>query len=134
MVCGGRDFGSADRAHRALNRLHERHGFSVVVHGAASGADTIAKQWAESVGIRDEPYPANWSDLSQPGAVVRTNRGGRQYDARAGSRRNQRMLDEGRPDLVVAFPGGNGTADMVKRARAAGLRVIRMVPASPASL
>ncbi|KWT72357.1 hypothetical protein APY04_0151 [Hyphomicrobium sulfonivorans] len=33
------------------------------------------------------------------------------------------MLDAGRPDLVVAFVGGRGTADMVRRARAAGVKV-----------
>jgi UDP-N-acetylmuramoylalanine-D-glutamate ligase len=33
------------------------------------------------------------------------------------------MLKEGRPDLVVAFPGGKGTANMVAQARAAGIRV-----------
>jgi len=32
---------------------------------------------------------------------------------KAGPLRNQRMLDEGKPDLVVAFPGGGGTKDMV---------------------
>lgn len=31
-----------------------------------------------------------------------------------------------RPDLVVAFPGGRGTADMVRRATAAGIEVIRV--------
>lgn len=41
----------------------------------------------------------------------------------AGPIRNQRMLDEGKPDLVVAFPGGRGTADMVRRAKAAGVPV-----------
>src|SRR5262249_16770583 len=39
---------------------------------------------------------------------------------KAGPLRNQRMLDEGKPDLVVAFPGGGGTKDMVRRAVQAG--------------
>jgi hypothetical protein len=38
--------------------------------------------------------------------------------------RNQAMLDYGKPDLVVAFPGGKGTADMVRRARVAGVKVL----------
>jgi hypothetical protein len=33
------------------------------------------------------------------------------------------MLLEGKPDLVVAFPGGKGTADMVRRARKANVPV-----------
>jgi hypothetical protein len=36
------------------------------------------------------------------------------------------MLDEGKPDLVVAFPGGTGTADMVKRAELAGVKVVKL--------
>ena len=35
-----------------------------------------------------------------------------------------RMLEEGRPDLVVAFPGRSGTAHMMRIARAAGVAVI----------
>jgi hypothetical protein len=34
------------------------------------------------------------------------------------------MLAEGEPDLVVAFPGGRGIANMVKQARAAGVEVL----------
>ena len=50
------------------------------------------------------------------------------HGRKAGPIRNQRMIDEGRPDLVVAFPGGTGTADMVERARVAGIRVIEIAP------
>jgi len=45
------------------------------------------------------------------------------HGKRAGPIRNQRMLEEGQPDLIVAFPGGHGTADMVRRARQAGIEV-----------
>jgi hypothetical protein len=46
-----------------------------------------------------------------------------QGDGRAaGPRRNQRMLEDFRPDLVVAFPGGRGTAYMVRRAGLAWCR------------
>ena len=37
--------------------------------------------------------------------------------------RNERMIVEGKPDLVIAFSGGEGTADLVSRARAAGVPV-----------
>jgi hypothetical protein len=36
------------------------------------------------------------------------------------------MLDDGKPELVVAFPGGRGTADMMRRAREAGVEVIEV--------
>jgi formate dehydrogenase assembly factor FdhD len=32
-------------------------------------------------------------------------------------------LSKGKPDLVVAFPGGRGTADMVRKAQTAGVPV-----------
>lgn len=47
-----------------------------------------------------------------------------QCGRQAGPLRNARMLAEGRPDAVIAFPGGKGTADMVRKARAAGLPVV----------
>jgi hypothetical protein len=58
--------------------------------------------------------------------VIRRRRDGRLYNAAAGGIRNQRMLDEEKPNLVVAFPGGNGTADMCRRANSAGLEVIEV--------
>jgi hypothetical protein len=33
------------------------------------------------------------------------------------------MLVYGKPQLVVAFPGGGGTANMVEQAEAAGVKV-----------
>ena len=77
-------------------------------------------QWAVSQDVPVRAMPADWSDLSHPGAVIRTSRYG-QYDARAGHRRNQSMLDEAAPDYAIAFPGGTGTADMVRRIIAARL-------------
>jgi hypothetical protein len=44
----------------------------------------------------------------------------------AGWLRNQQMLDEGKPDLVVAFSGGRGTADMVRRTKKAGVELIEV--------
>ncbi len=46
------------------------------------------------------------------------------YGKSAGSIRNQQMIDEGKPDLVVAFPGGFGTKDMVRRAKKHNIEVI----------
>ncbi len=75
---------------------------------AARGADLLAAAWARSRGIPARPFPADW------------NRDGKA----AGFLRNVRMLREGRPDLVVAFPGGKGTAHMVGLARRAGVAVL----------
>lgn len=106
LVCGGRDFADELNLFRTLDYLH-RHRIACVIHGAARGADSLAGKWAREQGVPCRSFPADW------------NRHGRA----AGAIRNQQMLDEGRPDLVVAFPGGRGTADMVRRAKAAGIPV-----------
>ncbi|GBU19378.1 MULTISPECIES: SLOG family protein [Methylobacterium] len=131
LVCGGRDYGVVPRdlirapwGHYArqraedqiarLNRtLSERERPSVVIHGAAAGADEFARRWAKHNGVSDEPYPANWYPNGRAGGL----------DKAAGPNRNARMIAEGKPDLVIAFPGGKGTADMIRKARAAGIPV-----------
>jgi len=110
LVCGGRNFDDAGLLERVLNDLDERP--RLIIEGGAQGADRWARSWARMRGIEVQTFEAQWA------------RDGRA----AGPIRNQAMLINGRPDLVVAFPGGRGTADMVRRAKAAGVRVIE-VPA-----
>ena len=107
LVCGGRDYADRDAVFAALDHLAHRRGVAVVIHGAARGADTLAADWATARNVPALPFPADWKRAGKA----------------AGHIRNQRMLDEGRPDGVVAFPGGTGTADMIRRSKAAGLKV-----------
>lgn len=107
LVCGGRNYWKPSQVNRALARLHAERGITLLIHGDAPGADKMADAWAKEVGVEVRAFPANW-DAFGPGA---------------GPIRNQCMLDYGKPDGVVAFPGGAGTADMVKRAEEAGLKV-----------
>lgn len=131
LVCGGRKYSDHDAVDLLLRIVAARHGpITCIIHGAATGADTLAKEWALKNNIKEEPYPADWTDLTQPDALIRVRRDGKRYDARAGFRRNQRMIEVGKPTLVAAFPGGNGTADMVSRARKAGLHVISLETAT----
>jgi hypothetical protein len=110
LVCGGRNFTDAASVERVLFDLHADVPISVIIHGDYRGADTLAKRWAYRVGIPHLPFPANWKVSG----------------AAAGPIRNSRMLHEGKPDLVVAFPGGYGTADMVAKAERAGVDVLRV--------
>lgn len=124
LVCGGRDFNNYTTVCNALNSLFAEADIDLVIHGAAAGADSLAKNWAEEHDIKTLPFPAKWDDLETPPVVRRFRRyDGAPYNAAAGGVRNQKMLDEGKPDLVVAFPGGSGTADMVRRAKAAGVPI-----------
>ncbi|RWO57146.1 MAG: DUF2493 domain-containing protein [Mesorhizobium sp.] len=128
LVCGGRDFSDGMKMHFALQDLWDERGpFAVIIHGNARGADAEAKEWALEKGIKHAPFIAAWEDLTAPGAVIRYIKAtGKPYNANAGPQRNQRMIDDGKPDIVVAFPGGKGTRDMIDRARRAGLEVIEV--------
>lgn len=109
LVCGGRDFDDELLVLTVLLTLHNDHGIFCVIHGAARGADTLAGRVARELGIEVYEYPADWNA----------------HGRRAGPIRNEKMLREGKPDLVVAFPGGIGTADMVNRAWKAGIKVMK---------
>jgi hypothetical protein len=109
IVCGGRSFYDYGMLEKYLDMLHAIHRFDLVIHGAARGADTMADNWAYSRHIDVQKYPAMWK---QHGAKA------------AGPIRNRQMIDEGRPDLVIAFQGGNGTANMRTQAHQRGLKVI----------
>jgi predicted Rossmann-fold nucleotide-binding protein len=105
LVCGGRDYQNKARAFLTLDCLR-RQGLTIIC-GAANGADRLAADWAFYRGVSLDLYPAEW----------------RKHGKSAGPIRNQKMIDEGKPDLVIAFPGGRGTADMVRRAQDAGIEV-----------
>lgn len=141
LICGGREYGRLlpgrikDHPKRrqerkdfcaVMGRLAVEFGVFQVIHGGAAGADSLADTWLESAkGFpKAQVYKAQWKDVERPGAVIKINKMTNEpYDAAAGPHRNQKMVDQGKPDLVVAFLGGSGTADMVDRARKAGIEV-----------
>jgi len=107
LVCGGRDYGNITRVTQELDAL-ARTATLTIIEGGATGADEIAREWSRRYG-RGYLYTmrADWEG----------------HGKAAGPIRNQKMLDVYKPDLVLAFPGGRGTADMVARAKAAGVPV-----------
>lgn len=137
IVCGGRHFTDGTFLFEQMDRLHAELGFARIIEGGQrtymarkpiGGADFFAKEWALLRGVRVTTEPARWADLSFPDARIKTTSAGRKYDANAGMRRNQAMLDKFHPSHVIAFPGGSGTANMCDRARAAGVEVIEVAP------
>jgi UDP-N-acetylmuramoylalanine-D-glutamate ligase len=108
LVCGGREFVMSDFYAAKFRDVIERYFVTAVVHGGAAGADTSAGALAEEHGLPVTVYDTDWE----------------KHGRAAGPIRSQRMLDEANPDLVLAFPGARGTADMVRRAKEAGVRVI----------
>ena len=111
LVCGGRDYADARALNVALDAIHREKNITQLIHGAARGADSLAAAWARSRGIPALAFPAEWAMRGKA----------------AGFRRNEAMLRQGRPELVVAFPGGKGTAHMVSLAKAAGVPVRQVI-------
>jgi hypothetical protein len=112
LVCGGRDYSDADWLFGVLDHYHRAGAFECIIQGCARGADTLAGEWADARGVPVLPFPADWK---------------RDGNA-AGPIRNAQMLREGRPSFVVAFPGGNGTDDMKRQAKRAGVPVLEIPP------
>lgn len=138
LICGGRDFGDlrqvkerpeamyeylfqmadlethAITLHAMLQEPEDDHGNWLpdwfVISGGARGADANAIDWAI----------INWCPFREFKADWKT------HGKKAGILRNIQMLREGRPDLVIAYPGGAGTAHMVKIAKEAGIKVIEV--------
>ena len=128
-VCGGQHFGKTVPEKRFIYKtLHEIAGTETVcvIQGGASGSDKIAKQWARRNKHKWLTFKAEWKNLEAPNAVVDIGADGKPYNKMAGFERNQRMLDEGRPDLLVAFPGNKGTRDTIRRARILGIEFLEV--------
>lgn len=109
LICGSRTFLDKERMRAVL----VSRGFGpsdVVITGGAKGADSLGHELAVELGCETEVYPADWN----------------KYGKGAGPVRNQQMLDEGKPEFILAFVDrplteSRGTADMVRRAKAARL-------------
>lgn len=98
LVCGGRNFNDMAIINHVLTVIF--NGITELIAGDASGADSIALEWARTNNVRSFMYPAEWH----------------KYGVLAGPIRNRRMIVEGKPDWVIAFPGGKGTANMLMQA------------------
>lgn len=122
LVCGGRDFSDRATLRVELDRLRAELGITHVVTGAQrrfnretkrwEGADYHAEEWARDQCIWYSGLAANW----------------KAHGDGAGPRRNRMMLDQIKPERVIALRGGKGTANMCAEARAMGIEVIEIAP------
>jgi hypothetical protein len=101
IICGGRDYRLTPRDYDWLNTLP----ITAVLSGNGRGVDRDAEYWAQRKGLPVTRVPAQWDT----------------YGKAAGPIRNQAMVAQA--DGCVAFPGGRGTADCVRRAKQAGLQI-----------
>lgn len=108
LVTGGRDYRDTKRLFAVLDRLHAERKFTFLVHGDAVGADQMAHRWCKSRGVQPVAMEALWDAEGKA----------------SGTRRNKRMLEFTKPELCIAFPGGRGTANMMRISREAGVELI----------
>ena len=120
LVFGGRHFDNYDFLARILDRFSPTH----IVHGAASGADTLGGRYAALNHIPCTPYHDRWRQKDPRTGRVYIDRG-------AGIKRNKYMLALSKPDLLIGFPGNKGTKHMLDHARGQGYKVLTFDPSAP---
>lgn len=110
LICGSREYDNWQFFCAELDRLRERIKYDTIIHGDAPGTDTMAGVYARQRDIPLEVYPADWD----------------QFGKAAGPIRNKQMLDEGKPDLVIAFlsKDSKGTKDMISQSEKSKIKMI----------
>lgn len=98
IICGGRDYHLKARDIGILNDFHFCYNITEVVSGGCAGVDIAGEMWAKDKCIPIKQFIPDWVAKGKS----------------AGPLRNQEMADYA--DACIAFPGGKGTADMVRRA------------------
>lgn len=109
LVCGGRKYNDYRHLSHFLNQIAATRFADkfIIIHGGAKGADSLAATWA--------------SQQLKPSAKIEPLWGSDPFAA--GLVRNEMMLLLV-PELVIAFPGGSGTRDMIEKAKAECIEVI----------
>lgn len=111
LICGSRSWRNREAIRSWLAKLQD-WGYTELIEGGAAGADSIAREEAKLIGFKVTEFKAQWDKFGRA----------------AGPIRNQQMLNEGKPDMVVAFHDdivhSKGTKDMVSRAEKASIRVV----------
>ncbi len=115
LVTGGRDYADRARVFAELDAIHAKTPIRFMYEGGALGADQLAHAWRLSRHVAGRTVYPDW----------------KQHGRKAGPIRNADMLREAMASaeaervglVVVAFPGGIGTADMVAKAEAKGVDV-----------
>lgn len=107
LICGGRHYSDKKAVYDFLDMMHTTYTITLLIEGGATGADMIANQWARERRVKFHTEQAKWE----------------QYKRAAGPIRNNEMLMKN-PQVVIAFPGGIGTKNMMNQAKNLGIEVI----------
>lgn len=135
IICGPRDFKDYGEICKAVET--STFIISEIVHGAATGADTLAGDYASDKKIKCKEFPADWKNLDAPDAEIATNNWGGKYNKNAGFYRNTKMAeyvlesckkDGLKPGCIAIKMKTGGTEHMIKTAKELGLEVYEYVP------
>lgn len=112
LICGGRHFDDSMMVESELSHFHAQTPVSVLIHGGLPGLGVPAEAWARRNGVRLIRYPANFS-----------------LGKRGDFERDDFMLEDSRPEALLAFPGGGRTAKLLGRAQEVGIDTTLVDPA-----
>lgn len=102
LFFGSRYWNNYNKVLSIMKTLKDVYGDVLIIEGGCKGADILAKRAAIECNIPYEEYKANWNI----GKI-------------AGPLRNQRMVDEGKPDMAFCFhndiENSKGSKDMYSR-------------------
>jgi YspA, cpYpsA-related SLOG family len=113
LVCGGREYDNRDKIYHVLDAQLAKIGDSMLlITGGATGADTIAREWAVDRRVDHMILHAKWE----------------RFGKAAGPIRNRRMAGK-KPRLVLVFhqdlDNSRGTRDMVSVAESKHIKTKR---------
>lgn len=113
IIAGGREFNDYELLVAKMDSITRSLDFTdlEIVSGVARGADRMGERWASEAEISVKRFPAEWDKLGRG----------------AGHIRNTQMLEYCTHAVCFWDGRSRGTADMIKKTRAAGkaLRVVR---------
>mgnify|MGYP001594148271 FL=1 len=99
LVCGGRHFDDAVLVEGELQAFHAASPISVLIHGGLPGIGIPLESWARRNKVHVIRYPANFS-LGKSGDATR----------------DEFMLADSRAEMLLVFPGGRRTAELLREA------------------
>ena len=108
LICAGRNYADTGRCRKALDDVQRQRPIRVLIHGGSQYLGGEIESWAREHGADLVRYPANWQ----------------MHGKQAERLRNLFMLNDSRPELLLALPGGDDTEELLARARGAGIPVV----------